>query len=487
MMKPARYPIFLSGLFLSLTMILSVSAQPKLPSGPAGPRPFGAYYTQLAYSPDWDTNWRVGPYADVVVCFGELPFRLVFWRGTSYCPCWVAENGIWYSNEWWETSEMHDHFGFLVWNPDCTESTIGGCEPLFDKQTRYSQVRIIENHEARIVIHWRYALCDMLYRLPYVDPETGWGDWADEYYIIYPDGSCLRKATCWSTKPDGGWKGIPEEGVAHRECHESIVINQPGTRPDDNIEPGAVTIASLSGQEHTYIWEAGAPAFGQVADPCLQRINLKAKFKPFEIVKPEGAIFQSFREYEGFRHAPGSNFMCWDHWPVAQEKSDVRTTLDYNRPSHSSLCHIIWPPAEKTDHSITNILLTGMTSQGTGELVSLARSWIHPPALVCLNDSWQSGGYDPSQRGYVLECKNTEDSAPLVFRLAASEDSPVFNPAFIIMNWEVRDLVLKVNDQLVEEEKYHTGLERHIDGVDSVVWLKWDSKKPIQIEITQEK
>ncbi len=487
-MFSAKCKMVFSVLLISHTIALSVIAQPQLPSGPAGPKPFGAYYTKLSYSPDWDKIWRVGPYADVVVCFDEFPFRLVFWHGTSNCPCWVSENGIWYSNEWWETSEIHDPMGFLVWNPGCTDYTIGGCEPLFDKQTRYSHVRIIENHEARIVIHWRYALCDMLYRLPYVDPETGWGDWADEYYIIYPDGTCLRKATCWSTKPEGGWKGIPEEGVAHRECHESIVINQPGTRPDDNIETGAVTLANLSGQEHTYEWSEGAPPFNQLANPCLQRINLKATCKPFEIVEPEGAIFQSFREYAGYRHAPDSNFLCWDHWPVAQEKSDVRTTLDYNRPSHSSLCHIIWPPAEKTANSIINILLTGMTTKNTQELITLARSWINPPVLSCMNDSFVSTGYDKSQRSYMLERKKDGEVSTLTFRLDGSEHSPILNPAFVIKNWGTTPVQLKINDQLIPLGKnFRLGYVNHLDGTDLVLWVKTCSNQPRPFEFSSVK
>lgn len=70
-----------------------------LPSGPSGPRPFGAFYTQLNYCPEWDRTWRVGDFADVLVRFDELPVRMVFWRGTGYCPAWVTENGRWVSDQ----------------------------------------------------------------------------------------------------------------------------------------------------------------------------------------------------------------------------------------------------------------------------------------------------------------------------------------------------------------------------------------------------
>jgi len=70
-----------------------------LPAGPEGPSEFGADYTNLSYTSQWDRLWRVGDYPDVLVRFADNNCRLVFWRGTSFVPCWVTENGIWYTNE----------------------------------------------------------------------------------------------------------------------------------------------------------------------------------------------------------------------------------------------------------------------------------------------------------------------------------------------------------------------------------------------------
>ena len=35
-------------------------------------------------------------------------------------------------------------------------------------------------------------MTDVLYNIGERDPITGWGDWADEYYTIYPDGLAVR-------------------------------------------------------------------------------------------------------------------------------------------------------------------------------------------------------------------------------------------------------------------------------------------------------
>ncbi|MCK4560396.1 MAG: hypothetical protein KAV45_11490 [Calditrichia bacterium] len=125
---------------------------PLLPTGPQIQDDFGAYYTKLKYYPEWDKDWRVGPYADVVVRFDIAPFQFIFWRGTNYIPHWVTENNIWYNNEFTETWE-----------------TIGSSEPMSDKQCRYSHVRIIENNRARVVVHWRYALNDVNYWIAWLD------------------------------------------------------------------------------------------------------------------------------------------------------------------------------------------------------------------------------------------------------------------------------------------------------------------------------
>lgn len=63
-----------------------------------------------------------------------------------------------------------------------TFADMGCMEHMSDKQDRYSHVRIIENHAARVVIHWRYALCDITYQIANINPITNWGDWTDEYY-----------------------------------------------------------------------------------------------------------------------------------------------------------------------------------------------------------------------------------------------------------------------------------------------------------------
>ena len=120
---------------------------PKMPSGPPGAGRFGAYYATLQYQDTWDRLRRLGPDSDVVVRFDQSPVRLVFWQGTNYIPAWVTENNKWYTDEFLET-----------WESGCPGA--GDCEPMSDKQSRYSRVNILESNDARVVVHWRYALVE---------------------------------------------------------------------------------------------------------------------------------------------------------------------------------------------------------------------------------------------------------------------------------------------------------------------------------------
>jgi hypothetical protein len=307
--------------FLGLMFSASGTCQTKeiykLPSGPDGRGTFGAYYTRLNYDPQWDKDWRVGKYADVVVRFDNGGERLVFWRGTSYIPCWVTDNGKWYTNEFVERRGNH------------SVNTEGCVEPMSDKQCRYSQVSIIESNEARVVIHWRYAPVDVRYEHPFIDPATGWYDWVDEYYVIYPDATGVREI-------------IVRSGNLNKwiELQEAIVINQPGTLPEENIEEGAVTVANMQGDSKTYYWgEHSTGNFNENPPGSnIAIINLKSNLKPFAIVPPPPYDYNLINVYPG--HGTNSMFNWWDHWPVSQFASDGRDASSAERPSHSSLCHI---------------------------------------------------------------------------------------------------------------------------------------------------
>ena len=454
---------------LLLPFSVCANKLPELPSGASGAGRFGAYYTTLKYEERWDAPWRISDHADVVVQFATGGHKFVFWRGTSYIPCWVTDTGIWYTNE------------FVERNGADSPNTRGCCEPMSDKQCRYSHVRIIESTDARVVVHWRYAPVDTQYNHPFIDPDTGWSDWVDEYYYIYPDAVGVRKITVHSTQLDK-WM----------EWHEAIVLNQPGTMPEDNIELDAISIATMQGESKTYTWDKnGAPRFeNDLADANILKVNLKATLKPFAITppatKPRGPIITSYRG-----HGKGSCFNFWDHWPVSHAASDGRLAESSERPSHSSLAHIgkrgatHWNYYAQGDQWRTRIMLHGMTDLATAELTPLAKSWAHAPELKIMGEGYIAKGYDQAERAYQME-SITDHSAPLSFSIDAKAERPLINPAFVIKNWndDSGEVALRLNKKKCKPaDAFRSGYHHTLEGTNLIVWLNVNATETTEISI----
>jgi Concanavalin A-like lectin/glucanases superfamily len=440
---------------------------PKMPSGPAGPGAFGAYYTSLYYQDTWDRLRRVGPDSDVVVRFDESPIRLVFWQGTNYVPAWVTEDDKWYTDEFVET-----------WGKGCPLG--GDCEPMSDKQNRYSHVDILESDDARVVVRWRYALVEVeKYLGAWPDPQTGWFDWTDEYWTVYPDGVAVRKQVLHTT----------DTALPH-EWQETIVLNQPGSAPDDDINWDAITLENMQGIVKTYTWKPkpagsftkpnGPHGVTGPQDPNIQIVNLKSQWKPFQIVSSDGA---SADIYDG--ENTYFNFECWNHWPVAQIASSGRPCVANDRASHTSLSHLLWKTYSKDENTETKILMSGLTTRSPADLLPLAKSWLLPPKMQVKGEDYHDDGYDPTQRAYVLTRAKGDNPVTLRLTLDGSEVSPVVDPAIVIKDWGDGGAQLKIDGRSVAPGRtLRLGHIRRLESTDLVIWIQKQSTAPLNIEMT---
>lgn len=424
-----------------------------MPSGPAGPGRFGAFYTQLAYYPEWDALFRTSEHSDIVVQFEGSPIRVVFWRGTRYSPVWVMENGTWMADQSAEHFTNHE-----------------GCfEHMLDPQNRYSHVRLIENTPARIVVHWRYAPVSVRQEFSQVDERTGWADWVDEYFTFFPDGLGVRKVVMWTSgRPLGP--------------SEVIILGQPGQRPEDIVHLDALTLVNLKGETHVYSWAGDTPDFTnnmRPDSPLIQVVNLKSTHKPFEIFEP-GAQMRVFRHEQ---RKDVSAFPWWNHWPEAQVPSDGRYAIAADRPSHFSLS---WggPPIHKIgDIKYYATWLYGTTTKPAFELAPLARSWTQAPALRVTSPGFTGGDYDRTQRAYVLKRSGTVPG-PLTFEVNASAESPLINASIVIEGWGDRDALIEMDGRMLgAKDGTRTGLVRHLERTDLVVWLPVSSTAPVSVRI----
>jgi hypothetical protein len=440
-----------------------------LPARPAGAGPFGAMYASLGFSPSWDRMRRLGPETDVVVRFDKSPMRLVFWQGNNYSPAWVTENGKWYTDEFLET-----------WGDGCGGA--GDCEPMSDKQDRYSHVIVLASSEARAIIHWRYALAEARnYEGAHPDPRTGWFDWADEYWTVYPDGTAVRKEVLWSSALN-----------TPHEWQETIAMNGPGQRPEDNIEPDAMTLENIAGETATFHWEPktdgafslpkGPAKLDRPSNANIQIVHLKSAENPFEIVWPRGVSFDTYNGEPSY-----SMFEWWNHWPVAQVGSSGRPAIAADRPSHSSLSHIYWDPFARTDESMTKLLLCGLAKRDGAEkdLVPLAELWISPPDTRLSEPGEGTVDYDPAQRAFVVHRKAEGGHQPLTILVESSLDRPLVNPAFVIDAVNAPRKVRVSIDGKEVQISVRIGMEHHLDGDQAVIYLEMTATAHAEIQIEE--
>jgi hypothetical protein len=441
--------------------LLAPTPWPKFPRGEGGRQAFGAFYTTLHFDPVWDRSRRVGPDSDVVVRFDDAPIQLVFWQGNNYVPAWVTENNRWYTDEF---MEVYGH-------PRCPDGE--DCEPMSDKQVRYSHVRILESTPARAVVHWRYALSEVE-RYGIADSPTpiDWGDWADEYWTVYPDGVAVRRSVLWSTAAERD----------KTEFQESIVLIPPGETPEDNLNFDALTFANLDGGSSTYRWQPkpapglalprGPDKFPEPKGAVIQWVNLKSEWKPFEVAWGNEVKFAAYNGEKSI-----SSFEWWNHWPVAQIPSSGRPALAADRAGHTSISHIYWPIYEQNGQWISKILLTGLTRSSATDLAPIAASWRNPSRLD-LSDGTRVP-YDAAQRAYVLP---PTEAHTMRMTLHASAVSPAVHPAFVVPGWRgpAEMQIISGADSSVQAR---TGYLDELEGSRLVIYLPVTATADVVLEL----
>jgi hypothetical protein len=355
--------------------------------------------------------------------------------------------------------------------------TDGCIEHMLDPRCRFSSVRIVENTDARVVIHWRYCPTSANGNHSQLDPVSGWEDWVDEYHTYYPDQVGVRKVILHTA----GTSLWPEEVIAF--C-------QPGQRPEDVIDLAAMTLVNLKGHSHTYTWADRTPEivqgdkylhFGMEPDekPVIMRVNLRSENKPFQIFETDNR----FRIYTGELGKGISRFPWWNHWPVAMIPSDGRYCQATDRASHFSLAWGGPQPHKGEGKSYWWTWMYGATKGPAESLVPAARAWLAPPA-VTFAGSGATCVYDRAERCFVISGIDPGSPGRLCFRLEAAPGSPLVNPAFVVKGWGKRGVTLRVDGRDVPRGKnFRWGRVRRIDSEDLVIWMALESAKPVTIEL----
>jgi len=428
-----------------------------LPAGEDIPNKFGATYTKLKCSREWDGLWRFGDQADIVVAFDDKPCRFVFWRGTNYLPSIVTEpgpKGIWNSDQGPEdyTDQCYEHMS--------------------DKTCRYSHVRLIENTEARVVVHWRNASVGIGYDWLDVDKD-GWGLWTDEYWTIYPDAVSVRYQVSGRLKD-----------FTDIQTQQNELLSQPGTRPEDNVPYDAITVSNMKGETELWNYSTGVPY--RKGPPIEENrnaiyMNLKSRYKHFNIGEI-GSYFVPYSQWESMRMALGhTQYNAWNHYPFGLLPSDGTVATGIDRVSSSCIITLYGLHHRLDDGRTDMSNIYGITDLPATELQYLNRSWNNAPLLSHVSGA-ETRGFDKGQRAYVFNKKSNKIS----FSLNGSEDSPVLNPCFVIKNWESDSKArIRVNgNKQPLNTDIRQGTIRDTDGtLTLVIWIRQKSNEKISYTI----
>jgi hypothetical protein len=416
---------------------------------------FGAYYTKLKYYKEWDQLWPVAADPDIVVTFKDSPVKLIFWRGTRYSPAWVTDNGLWMCDQSVES-----------WNGE------EGClEHMQDRHCRYSHVRLIEDSEARKVIHWRYAPVSAYNELWNEDPKTGWAVWIDEYYYIYPDASGIRKVS-WKT----GAVGRPVQ------FQETLPLTGPGQTRRDVMEVDYLKIANLAGETLQLKYRANPQKIDEKVipeAPNIQQHNFRSKYDPFIIFEPGNRMHYIMdRDINNLDH-PGS---C-NHWPVAQPNCDGRVTQAYDRPAHF-LGFPISNPIRHDDKGgrSHHCSVYGMNDLPFAELVELGKSWVNAPELNPKGNKTLAASYDRSQKAFVISSSEGEINQ-LQARIGCSDESPLFNPAIVIEAWAKDAPTVMLNGKQLGHDEFSYGFDRDLNIKNLIIWIPLKTSRTVDLQI----
>jgi hypothetical protein len=394
----------------------------------------------------------------VVVNFDDAPYHFAFWRGTNFEENLVTENNIWMGDQSFESG-----------------TKCGCAEHMSDKKNLHDWVSVVESTAARVVLHWRYGLVDVTGAFSNVDLLTGWGDWADEFFYIYPDGVAVRYGMVHGTAREYSFT-------------EPTVLLEPGKKAEDYINLDAVTIASPEGRSRAYSWNPVSPPFpfpDQPDEANIAVVNLKSTYKPFYIYQP-GTVLGPYGNPPEAR-LEYSRFPTWNHWPVNQAPTDGRYALVPDRYSSAAVMSpdpnqawIDGPGPTKSTY-----FLFGLTKQSAPELAALDRSWLQAPVLQILSGDFTSTGYDRSQRAYRVSRKGGKDEPALKFTLAASDHSPVMNPAFVIQGWGDGNAALTVDGKtMAQGPDFRVGYVHSLEGTELVLWLRYEANHPVEFSLS---
>lgn len=415
----------------------------------------------------------------VEVHFDRLPTKMRF--SMPCYPSMITENNIHFSNGWTET-----------YDPKASSS----CEILWDREARYARMWVVSQNPARMIVRFRAAISDPDGYIAHSDIPSkspyGKGDWTDEWYYIYPDGTHTRHVRIYTGlasqsllvtdetfQDEVPVREIPPT-VVH-EFQEDFVFGLDGHLPMDDISSTPLTFLNAKGQSHTISYLPYPPDYGRALKSNIKVINLKARFRPFTISMPYGLENEPYPPEGDLPYV----FQTWG----GGDGEGYSTSLGHS---------LNWWHFKRTDHLLEQVYLSGFhdSTSTVNALLDWERSWLIFPRLMMagLGDPYLQPTYSQEQRAYIIPGDH-QGARKLEFTLGfAGEDEgslptiSIINPVFVVKNWGEQGVKIKVGGKRLKEDKdFRIGNEETPSGTDLVIWMDLKSAQGLSFSLEPKK
>lgn len=430
-----------------------------------------------------DPNKKAAPnkQGEVIVTFDTMPTKVSFDLPGHIKM--ITENGIPYMNGATETyipfEGFHEGASYESWN---------------DHQNKYSRMWIESQNNARIVVRHRCALVkgdkiahqDKRKVAPY-----GPGNWTDEWYVFHPDGTHTRRIKIWNAV--AGKSGM--HGAEYPYELEGMYLwwgHVRGKMASDHLEDGVITLIEMDGKSKTIDFtpypmdttpKSGKgmyEAYGKFKHANIHLINTKSKYRPWRMGRPSGrgggfggeTLWMS--PYKPV-HELVQLVPCF---PAGSNKQTGYSVAGLGQMIYSDY----W---KRTDTSMSEIWLNGFTdsAEAAEELAAIARSWQKAPKMsLAKRNAAELHGYDVGERAYLLE---TSASKGAYLKIAASSDSPLVNPMFLVKEWGKGDPKLAIDGKEIPRgNDFRFG---HYESLELEGGREWKDVLAVWVSVTSEK
>lgn len=421
-----------------------------------------AYYEQLFTRKSYDDKRSFGVREGMYSFAGiedhavivEFPDRkdFVFAAHGNYIP-------------WWDMNNVGLTYEFV----ECWGFGYGSCcEPMQDKQNLYTNVEVLEESSARVVIRYQYALNNNNFRIFF-------NEWVDEYYTIYPDGTGTRRVELWANT-----------NLSHEIIQPQYVM-PPGILPTAILEDVVGKVFNLQGDTAVNLLGSQEGGLDYSVDWTeeILRMPLKNRKDPFLVIGKNEDLMPGLR-FSSLLYQTRSRDIRYNlggHWPLTNLNVDVYSIVSTNKAYHSWIGNL---QAMSEKSKIPNVYthLFGATDKDDEYLKDVASSWLKPGNVKNIRGGIEFLNFNQYENAYEFVFPNEKDFIDIEFSLHSAGRKNIVNPVLLLHNCPNESpLEIYINNKKIMESDYRYSWIGKSGEESLLIWINKDLNDQNRIRV----